>query len=165
MAVTPSADWEPSVVNQFTRGAAACGVPQLTDAGIALYYNADLLDAAGVSRPTSGRRAGHLGPGRRHPAHAAGQTHPRRRRKNRCCNEFDGRRVRRWGYNAANDLQGINLNYIGSSGGVFADGDRFAFDNPQSVAAFRYVVDLINADHVPASDTNDNGYKSLLPEN
>ncbi|EUA33431.1 bacterial extracellular solute-binding family protein [Mycobacterium xenopi 4042] len=72
---------------------------------------------------------------------------------------FDARRVRQWGYNAANDPQGIYLNYIGSAGGVFQDGDRFAFDNPAAVAAFRYLVGLINSDHVapPASATNDNG--------
>ena len=40
--------WEPSVVDQFTRDGALWGVPQLTDAGIAVYYNADLLAAAGV---------------------------------------------------------------------------------------------------------------------
>ena len=41
-------DWEPSVVDQFTRNGVLWGVPQLTDAGIAVYYNADLLAAAGV---------------------------------------------------------------------------------------------------------------------
>lgn len=42
---------------------------------------------------------------------------------------------------------------------MFSDGDRFAFDNPGSVAAFDYLARLINDDHVapPASDTNDNG--------
>ena len=42
---------------------------------------------------------------------------------------------------------------------MFSDGDRFAFDNPGSVAAFDYLVRLINDDHVapPASDTNGNG--------
>ena len=40
--------WEPAVVDQFTRGGALWGVPQLTDAGIAVFYNADLLEAAGV---------------------------------------------------------------------------------------------------------------------
>ena len=44
---------------------------------------------------------------------------------------FDPTRIRQWGYNAANDLQGIYLDYIGSAGGVFPDGDRFAFDNPR----------------------------------
>ena len=72
---------------------------------------------------------------------------------------FDGTRVRRWAYNAANDAQAIYLNYIGSAGGVFQPGDHFAFDNPAGVEAFRYLVRLINDDHVapPASDTNDNG--------
>lgn len=152
------AAWEPSVVDQFTRNGKLWGVPQLTDAGIAVYYNADLLEKAGVSpadlatlrwsggpddtlRPLlarltvdqSGRTAGTPG--------------------------FDADRTRQWGYNAANDLQGIYLNYIGSAGGTFSEGDRFTFDNPQAVAAFDYLVRLINTDYVapPASDTNDNG--------
>ena len=155
---TAGLGWEPSVVDQFTRDGVLWAVPQLTDAGIAVYYNADLVEAAGVDlqqlvdmrwspgdvdtlRPllarltvdADGRRADEPG--------------------------FDARRVRQWGYNAANDLQGIYLNYIGSAGGVFSDGDRFAFDNPGSTAAFDYLVRLINDDHVapPASDTNGNG--------
>ena len=40
--------WDRSVVAQFTRGGVLWGVPQLTDAGIAVYFNADLLDEAGV---------------------------------------------------------------------------------------------------------------------
>lgn len=150
--------WDSAVVEQFTRGGALWGVPQLTDAGIALYYNADLLAAAGVDpadlndlrwstddrdtlRPTLARLTvdadGHRG-------HTTG---------------FDPGRVRQWGYNAANDPQGIYLNYIGSAGGVFQRGDAFAFANPAAVQAFRYLVGLINRDHVapPASDTNDNG--------
>jgi multiple sugar transport system substrate-binding protein len=150
--------WESSVVQQFTRGGTLWAVPQLTDGGIALYYNADLLAAAGVDpaslatlrwspggddtlRPllarltvdVDGRSAGTPG--------------------------FDPNRIRRWAYNAANDAQGIYLNYIGSAGGVFQDGDRFAFDNPGAIEAFTYLVTLINHDHVapPASDTNENG--------
>jgi len=153
------ADWEPSVVTQFTRGGTLWGVPQLTDAGIAVYYNADLLAKAKVTpaeltklrwnpdsdtdtlRPllakltldVAGRASGTKG--------------------------FDARRIRQWGYNAANDPQGIYLNYIGSAGGVFQRGDDFAFDNPEAVAAFKYLVGLINTDHVapPASETNTNG--------
>lgn len=153
------ADWEPSVVTQFTRGGTLWGVPQLTDGGIAVYYNADLLAAAGVdpaqlarlrwdphgvsdslrpllaklTRDSAGRSAGTPG--------------------------FDERRIRQWGYNAANDPQGIYLNYIGSAGGVFQRDDEFAFDNPAAVAAFGYLVQLINGDHVapPASETNTNG--------
>ncbi|OBI11158.1 sugar ABC transporter substrate-binding protein [Mycobacterium sp. E2327] len=153
------ADWDPAVVEQFTRDGVLWGVPQLTDGGIALYYNADLLAAAGVDparlddlrwnpngdgdtlRPLLSRLTLDA------DGNAAGTA------------RFDAGRVRQWGYNAANDPQGIYLNYIGSAGGVFQRGDEFAFDNPAAVSAFRYLVRLINDDHVapPASDTNDNG--------
>ena len=153
-----AAAWEPAVVDQFTRGGALWGVPQLTDAGIAVYYNADLLAAAGVDpAQLNTLRWDPSGDDTLRPllarltldadGNAAGT--PR----------FDGRRVRQWGYNAANDPQAIYLNYIGSAGGVFQRGDEFAFDNPAAIGAFRYLVGLINDDHVapPASDTNDNG--------
>jgi multiple sugar transport system substrate-binding protein len=151
-------DWEPSAVQQFTRGGVLWGVPQLTDAGIAVYYNADLLAAAGVApaqlaalrwspdnrdtlRPLLARLTVDT------DGHSAATP------------GFDARRVRQWAYNAANDPQGIYLNYIGSAGGEFQNGERFAFDNPAAIEAFDYLVGLINNDHVapPASDTNDNG--------
>ncbi|OBF84867.1 sugar ABC transporter substrate-binding protein [Mycobacterium sp. 852002-51163_SCH5372311] len=157
MKVDAAGDWEPAVVNQFTRGGALWGVPQLTDAGIAIFYNADLLAAADVDptrlndlrwnpnaddtlRPMLARLTVDA------DGHAAGTT------------GFDAGRVRQWGYNAGNDAQAIYLNYIGSAGGVFQHGDQFAFDNPAAVEAFRYLVGLINNDHVapPASDTNAN---------
>lgn len=155
----PQRVWEPSVVDQFTREGKLWGVPQLTDAGIALYYNADLLAAAGVD-PSE------LAALRWSPDPAVDTLRPLLARltldrEGRAADTvgFDARRVRQWGYNAANDLQGIYLNYIGSAGGVFSVGDRFAFDNPQAAQAFSYLVGLINTDHVapPASATNDNG--------
>jgi multiple sugar transport system substrate-binding protein len=145
MGPQAAARWEPSVVEQFTRHRTLWGVPQLTDAGIALYYNADLLSAAGVDPAT-------LNTLRWSPDDAVDTLRP-------LLDRLAGDRTRQWAYNAANDLQGIYLNYVGSAGGVFADGDRFAFDNPQAAEAFRYLVRLINVDRVspPASDTNDNG--------
>ncbi|WP_158017453.1 ABC transporter substrate-binding protein [Mycobacterium basiliense] len=153
-----SGDWEPAVVDQFTRNGTLWGVPQLTDAGIAVFYNADLLAQAGVDpaeldtvrwspgagdtlRPLLARLTVDTDG---HTADASG---------------FDARRVRQWGYNAANDPQGIYLNYIGSAGGVFMRDSEFAFDNAPAVDAFRYLVSLINDDNVspPAADTNDNG--------
>jgi multiple sugar transport system substrate-binding protein len=150
--------WEPAVVDQFTRDGVLWGVPQLTDAGIAVYYNADLLAAAGVDpaqlnslrwspnaddtlRPLLARLTIDA------DGNVAGTTN------------FDAQRVHQWGYNAANDAQAIYLPYIGSAGGVFQRGDQFAFDNPGATEAFRYLVGLINDDHVapPASDTNNNG--------
>jgi multiple sugar transport system substrate-binding protein len=153
-----SAAWDPSVVSQFTRDGVLWGVPQLTDAGIALYFNADLLDAGGVALPEllslrwSNGDDDTLRPLlARLTVDADGRT--------AATPGFDQARIRQWGYNAANDLQGIYLNYIGSAGGVFSVGDRFTFDNPQSEEAFEYLVRLINTDHVapPASATNDNG--------
>ncbi|MBB3751043.1 multiple sugar transport system substrate-binding protein [Mycolicibacterium sp. BK634] len=143
MAVEPSADWDRSVVAQFTRDGTLWGVPQLTDAGIALYYNADLLAAERVG-------PAELDTLRWDPDPGVDTLRPLLKRLTH---------GRQWGYNAANDLQAIYLNYIGSAGGVFNDGDRFAFDNPQAVTAFEYVIGLINSDQVspPASDTNDNG--------
>jgi multiple sugar transport system substrate-binding protein len=150
--------WEPAVVDQFTRGGVLWGVPQLTDAGIAVFYNADLLAAAGVDpAQLNGLRWSPNGDDTLRPllarltvdadGNVAGTP------------GFDAGRVRQWGYNAANDPQAIYLNYIGSAGGAFQRGDEFAFDNPAAIEAFRYLVGLINDDHVapPASDTNDNG--------
>jgi multiple sugar transport system substrate-binding protein len=143
MVIEPSADWDPSVVAQFTREGRLWGVPQLTDAGIALYYNADLLAADGVEPAELDTLRWDPGPG-------VDTLRPMLKRLTH---------GRQWGYNAANDLQAIYLNYIGSAGGVFSEGDRFAFDNPQAATAFRYIIGLINTDRVapPASDTNDNG--------
>jgi multiple sugar transport system substrate-binding protein len=140
-----AAGWEPSVVDQFTRNHTLWGVPQLTDAGIALYYNAALLAAANVDPAT-------LNTLRWSPDDSADTLRL-------LLKSLTVDPTRQWAYNAANDLQGIYLNYIGSAGGVFSVGDRFAFDNPQAVGAFRYLVRLINVDKVapPASDTNDNG--------
>jgi multiple sugar transport system substrate-binding protein len=150
--------WEGSVVTQFTRGGALWGVPQLTDAGIAVYFNADLLDEAGVDLAEMVRVRWSPGDGdtlRRLLARLTVDANGNRAGTP----DFDSGRIKQWGYNAANDLQGIYLNYIGSAGGVFQDGDRFAFANAAAAQAFEYLVRLINVDHVapPASDTNDNG--------
>jgi multiple sugar transport system substrate-binding protein len=150
--------WEPSVVKQFTRDGRLWGVPQLTDAGIAMYYNADLLAAAGVDpAQLSSLRWSPDGADTLRPLLARLTLDADG--KSAATPGFDAGRVRQWGYNAANDLQGIYLNYIGSAGGTFAVGDRFTFDNPQAASAFAYLVRLINTDHVapPAAATNDNG--------
>jgi multiple sugar transport system substrate-binding protein len=133
-------------------------VPQLTDAGIALYFNADLLDAAGVDLKELLTLRWSLGDDDTLRPMLARLTVDADGRS-AATPGFDAGRIRQWGYNAANDLQGIYLDYIGSAGGVFSVGDRFLFDNPQAAEAFEYLVRLINVDHVapPASTTNDNG--------
>ncbi|KUI21333.1 sugar ABC transporter substrate-binding protein [Mycobacterium lehmannii] len=151
--------WEPSVVDQFTRDGTLWGVPQLTDAEIALYYNADLLSAAGVEPSELATLRWALDPAVDTMRKLLARLTLDHQGRTADAANFDAQRVRQWGYNAANDLQGIYLNYIGSAGGVFAVGDRFTFDNPQAAQAFEYLVALINTDHVapPASATNDNG--------
>lgn len=159
MDIATQRAWDSSVVDQFTREGKLWGVPQLTDAGIGVYYNADLLAAAAVDP----RELATL---RWSPDPAVDTLRPLLARltldrEGRAAGTagFDAQRIRQWGYNAANDLQGIYLNYIGSAGGMFTVGDRFAFDNSQAAQAFSYLVGLINTDHVapPASATNDNG--------
>ncbi|OBI61113.1 sugar ABC transporter substrate-binding protein [Mycolicibacterium fortuitum] len=158
LGTNTSRAWDPSVVNQFTRNDTLWAVPQLTDAGIAVYFNADLIDAAGVDLAELTRLRWSNGPDDTLRSLAARLTVDEQGRA-AGTDGFDAGRIRQWGYNAANDLQGIYLNYIGSAGGIFNIGDRFAFDNPQAVEAFTYLVRLINNDHVapPASATNNNG--------
>ena len=159
MPVTPSADWEPSVVGQFTRNGELWGVPQLTDAGIALYYNADLLTDAGVD-------AENLGRARWDPDPAKDTLRPILAR---LTVDSGGNPAGSPGFDPAGFVNSATTppticrastsTTSARPGGVFADGDRFAFDNPQAAEGLQYVVGLINADHVapPASDTNDNG--------
>jgi multiple sugar transport system substrate-binding protein len=150
--------WESSVVEQFTRNRTLWAVPQLTDAGVAVYYNADLLDAAGID-PGALREL-------RWAPDSSDTLRPMLARltvdaagRSAAAAGFDRDRIRQYGYNAANDPQGIYLNYIGSAGGVYQTGDQFAFDNPGAIEAFTYLVKLINIDRFapPASDTNGNG--------
>ena len=82
LGANASQAWERSVVNQFTRNGVLWAVPQLTDAGIALYFNADLLDAAGV-RTARTAFAALVARRRRHAAAAACPADPRRRRPGR----------------------------------------------------------------------------------
>ena len=150
--------WDRSVNQQFTRDGTLWAVPQLTDGGIAVYYNADLLAAAGIE--TADLDTLRWSPGTDDTLRPLLSRLTLDRHGNQAgTTAFDPEQVRQWGYNAANDLQGIYLNYIGSAGGTFSDGDRFAFDNPGARTAFEYLVRLINADHVSpsAADTNGNG--------
>ena len=157
MPIEPSDAWAPSVVEQFTRNGILWGVPQLTDAGIAVYYNADLLAQAGLSpADLSNLRWGGAHDTLRSVAAALTIDAAGRRAGSA---GFDPSRIRQWGYNAANDFQGIYLNFLASAGGQFHDGARFPFDSTAGVRAFDYLVGLINTAHVApgAADTNGNG--------
>ncbi|UCZ62181.1 ABC transporter substrate-binding protein [Mycolicibacterium phocaicum] len=150
--------WDRSVNQQFTRDGTLWAVPQLTDGGIAVYYNADLLAAAGVE--PADLDALRWSPGADDTLRPLLTRLTLDRHGNQAgAPGFDAGQVRQWGYNAANAMQDIYLSYIGSAGGQFSDGDRFTFDNPGAREAFAYLVDLINTDHVSpsAADTNGNG--------
>lgn len=139
------AGWQRTVVDQYTRSGSLWGVPQLSDA-IGLFHNTDLVRAAGVD--PAGLTWNPSGTGDTFLPAAEALT------------DTSGARTR-YGFNAAYDLQAIFFNFVGSNGGAWqADDDSYVFgDDPKSVEAMQYVVDLINRDEVSpsAADTNDNG--------
>ncbi|MEW1963711.1 sugar ABC transporter substrate-binding protein [Microbacterium sp. NPDC077644] len=151
--------WAPTVVEQYTLDGSLWGVPQLMDLGIGVLYNKELLEGADVpvseverltwdpAAPDDSLRdvAARL------TIDTAGRTPDDP--------TFDPLRVERYGYSASNDLNAITINFIGSNGGAWQRGDEFVFDSPEAVEAVRYVVDLINHDHIalPAADTNPPG--------
>lgn len=153
-----ASEWEQSIVAQFTRDDTLWGVPQLYDAGIAVYYNTALLEAAGIAPADlenliwSPEEAAdtYLPAARALTLDAAGVS--------AAAPGFDGTPVQ-FGTNLAYDTQAIMLPFIGSSGGVFQDGDTFAFSDPQTVLAFEYLVNAINTAKVapPAAETIANG--------
>ncbi|MEU2042390.1 ABC transporter substrate-binding protein [Nocardia niwae] len=133
--------WDPSAVAQYTRGGKLWAVPQFVDAGTAVYYNRDLLATAHVD-------SGELNALRWNP-NGDDSFRPLLRRL---------AAVAPYAYNAGHDFQSVELPYLGSAGGRFQDErDHFAFDSPQGVAAFDYLVRLIAEGLTPsAADTNTN---------
>lgn len=99
LGANASRAWEPSVVNQFTRNDTLWAVPQLTDAGIAVYFNADLIDAAGVDLAELTRLRWSNGPDDTLRSLAARLTVDEQGRA-AGTDGFDAGRIRQWGYNA-----------------------------------------------------------------
>lgn len=136
--------WTQSVTQLYTRNGKLWGVPQLWDS-IALYYNKDLVAKAGVDPANltwdpSGTNDTFLAAARKLTADGV------------------------FGFNAALDNQAILWDFVGSNGGTWQDGDAFVFaDQPKTVEAVQYIVDLINRHKVApaAADTNTAGDKTL----
>lgn len=153
-------NWTPSVVSLYTRKGTLWGVPQLWDS-IALFYNQDLVAKAGVDPATltwdpSGAADTFLPAARKLTVDSSGRTAEQP--------GFDTTKTAQFGFNAAYDSQAIMWDFVGSNGGSWQDGDTFTFaDQPKTVEAVQYVVDLINKHHVApsAADTNTNGDKTL----
>ncbi|WP_157574069.1 extracellular solute-binding protein [Nocardia jejuensis] len=120
-------EWDPFAVEQFTRAGKLWAVPQFVDGGTAVYYNRELLDAAGIE-------PGALNAVRWSPDPAQDTFRALLRR-------FGG--VASPPYNAANDFQSITLPYLGSAGGELQHDGKFAFDTPQGRDAFGYTTALI----------------------
>lgn len=153
--------WQTSVVDQYTIDGSLWGVPQLSDAN-GVFYNADLLDAAGIDPadladlswvPGAGPQDTLLPTLQALTLDSAGRT--------AADPAFDAGAISQFGYNAALDLQAVYYPFVGSNGGAWQadDSDAYVFaDDAKSVEAITYVVDLINTHHVSpsAADTNDN---------
>ena len=153
--------WQTSVVDQYTIDGSLWGVPQLSDAN-GVFYNADLLDAAGIDpanlaglswAPGAGPQDTLLPALQALTLDSAGRT--------AADPAFDAGAISQFGYNAALDLQAVYYPFVGSNGGTWQadDSDAYVFaDDAKSVEAIKYVVDLINTHHVSpsAADTNDN---------
>lgn len=148
-------EWTQSVVDLYTRDGSLWGVPQLTDS-IALFYNVDMLQQAGIDPTTlhwdpTGEDDTFLPAVQQLTVDADGVTAAE--------DGFDPDNIATYGFNAQNDLQAIYIDFLASTGGQYQDGDQYAFDSPEGVAAFQYLVDLINTYHVSpsAAETNANG--------
>ncbi|MFF1876539.1 ABC transporter substrate-binding protein [Leifsonia sp. NPDC058230] len=159
LGASAAKNWQSNVVDQYTQGGKLWGVPQLADPGIGVFYNKELLAKAGVD-------PAELDTAHWSPDPAEDTLLPILQKltldsagRNAADPAFDPDHVVQYGYNAANDLNAIYINYLGSNGAALQKGDQFVFDSPAGVRAFQYVVDLIDRYHVApaAADTNTNG--------
>ncbi|PWC06329.1 ABC transporter substrate-binding protein [Mycetocola zhujimingii] len=152
-----SGEWEQSVVNQFTRDGKLWGVPQLYDAGVGVYYNKTLLDAAGVTPESLAELTWSPDPALDTYLPVAQALTVDTAGVSAADPAFNGS-IAQYGTNIGYDTQAITLPFIGSNGGVYQEGDEFAFTDPRTVETFSYLVNAINAAKVApsAADTNGN---------
>lgn len=149
--------WQQSAVDLYTREGSIWGVPQLWDS-IALYYNKDLVEAAGVDvnqltwAPNAGEGDTLLAATQKLTKDSAGND--------ASSSGFNASATQVFGFNAQADLQAIYLPFIGEAGGSYQDAkDNLTIASDAGVSAFQYLIDLINKYKVapPASETNTNG--------
>ncbi|MGO1434320.1 MAG: ABC transporter substrate-binding protein [Canibacter sp.] len=154
-----SGNFDPAVVEQYTLDGDLLGIPQVSDGGIALYFNTEALEKADVS-------AEELQDLKWAPGGEGDTLLPILQKltldadgNNAADPDFDANNIEQYGYNASQDLQALILPFIGSNGGTYQEGDEFTYTDPKTEEAFQYLVDLINKYHVapPAQDTNPNG--------
>lgn len=151
--------WEPSVVSQFTRDETLWGIPQLYDGGVAVYYNAALLEAAGLTPTDIENLTWSPEPEQDTFTETARALTLDSSGRAVGAEGFDPNAITQYGTNLAYDLQAILLPFIGSNGGSFQDGERFAFGEEKAAEAISYLVSKIRTDRVAPSprETNENG--------
>lgn len=148
--------WDPRVTEQFEREGHLWAVPQFTDAGVAVFYNADVLAAAAVSADELENLSWSLDPAtdsylpmaRALTLDAAGVAATE--------TSFQASKVEVWGTSLSYDLQAVLLPFLGSAGAQFQDGEQLAFAEGQGPQALNYVVSAIHDAKVapPPADTN-----------
>ena len=153
----------PGLLNQYTFEGKRYGLPKDWDT-IALFYNKTIFQKAGITvpsdlswNPTDGGsflkllqqltvdRSG------KHPTDAG----------------FNANAVSHYGFVSSNLNQEIYWNYIAMNGGSFMDkpfGQRFLYNQPQSVQALQFLVDLILKYHVSPSAAETNGSGDALTQ-
>ncbi|MFP7697237.1 ABC transporter substrate-binding protein [Trueperella sp. LYQ143] len=150
-------EWQQSVVDLYTRNKSLWGVPQIWDS-IALFYNVDKVNAAGVDVNNLTWQVG-AGSGDT-LLEAAKKLTIDANGNNATSPQFDANSIKTYGFNAQADMQAIYLPFLFENGGQFQDdSDKFTFASPAGVQSFEYLVSLINTYHVapPAAETNTNG--------
>ncbi|RRJ86532.1 extracellular solute-binding protein [Gulosibacter macacae] len=152
--------WTPAVVSQYTVDGVLYGVPQITDGGSAFYVNEDLLAAAGVTADELSNATWSIDPAQDTLLPLLQKLTVDQNGNNAASPEFDSTKVASYGINVANEIQNIQLNFIGSNGGTYQTAEgAMTFTEPKTVEAYQYMVDLINKYHVapPAEASNENG--------
>ncbi len=146
------------LVNEWTYQGNVYGLPKDWDT-IAILYNKQLFQKAGIPAPTNLT----WNPSDGGPfLQAAQKLTLDKNGKAPTDAGFDASHISQYGYVSENNSQEGYWNFIGMNGGTFLDkkfGQNFLFDQPQSVQALQYLVDLVNKYHVspPATETNNNG--------
>jgi len=151
-----SGGWSPAAIEQFTSAGQVWGVPQITDPGIALFYNADLLDVAGLDANDVSKISWNpsaADDSLRETARSLtlddNGNHPRDP-------GFDADSTAQYGFGASNDLNAVLLQFLAGNGAAWQRGDSFVFADEPGVETIDYLVRLINVEHVapPAADSN-----------
>ncbi|MDO5727294.1 MAG: sugar ABC transporter substrate-binding protein [Bowdeniella nasicola] len=148
--------WVEATAELYERDDTLWGVPQIWDS-IALFYNKDLVEEAGVD-PANLTWAPGGGDGDT-LVEAATKLTKDDNGKHPGEEGFDPDSRVQYGFNSQADLQAIYIDFLAENGAMYQDGDEFAFNSPQGIETFEYLVDLVNTHHVApsAAETNVNG--------